>query len=64
MNILLNTYTTVMNFYRDAFNTAFEGSMSQNSDLGFSFQFIKKKGNFWSFFKTFFSRLLNVKTRT
>ena len=37
MNILLNIYTTVMKCYRGAFNIAFEGSVSQNSDLGFSF---------------------------
>ena len=41
-----------------------EGSVSQNIDLGFSFHFMSKMGNFWLFFQTFFSRLHKIKTRT
>ena len=41
-----------------------EGSVSQIFDLGLSFHFMSKTGNFWSFFKTCFSRLHKIKSRT
>ena len=38
--------------------------MSYISKLGLGFYFMSKKGNFWSFVKTYISRLHETKTRT
>ena len=37
--------------------------MSQIFYLGSSFYFMTKKGNFWCFFETFFSKFHKTKTR-
>ena len=40
-----------------------EGTMSHILDLGLSF-YVKKTGNFWSLFKTLFSRFHKKETKT
>ena len=39
-------------------------SMSQIFYLGLRFDLVKKRGNFWLFLTTFFSRLHKIDTRT
>ena len=65
MDISLNIYTLVITVYTGVLNIPLERSVSQIFYLGPGFYvMIKKTGNFWSFFKTLFSRFHKIKTRT
>ena len=61
MDILLNIYLRDLKFCIDNDNILLEGGVSQVFDLGLRFILCQKTGNFWSFFKTFFSRVHKIK---
>ena len=65
MDISLNIYTLVINFYTGVLNIPLEGSLSQIFYLGPGFYFMTKKtGDFLPFFRTLLSRFRIIKTRT
>ena len=64
MDISLGICFPGMKFCIVGHKVLLEGTVSQIFHLGLSFYFMLKTGNFWSFFKTFFSRLHKTKTKT
>ena len=63
MDISLGICLLSMKFCTVSHRILLEGSVSQIFYLGLSFYFMPKKGNFLTFFKTFFSRFHKMKTK-
>ena len=61
MDISLNICPPEIKFYTGIHNNLLKGSMSQIFDLVLIL--CQKTGNFWSFFKTLFSRFHRMKTK-
>ena len=64
MDILLGICFPMIEFCIVDHNIPLEGRVSTIFDLELNFNFMLKKGNFRSFFRTFLSRLHKKKTRT